>query len=153
MIDAYMIVRGELETFKELELGYPKEYASRELKSVKSKTVSVTVARSVPGQLVGEEELVVNCRTRTYTVKALTGDTLLFKIDAGFFLKLLNERYDILKMISKRAKEKMAMYNKTYSELSQKITQGFKKQFRDYEEKKQDILVEKVVGNDRITSQ
>lgn len=75
------------------------------------------------------------------------------KIDSSFFLKLLNERYDILKVVSKKAKEKMALYNQNYLDLSKKIMQGFRKQFRDYEEKKQDILVEKVVGQDRITSQ
>lgn len=47
----------------------------------------------------------------------------------------------------------MALYNQNYLDLSKKIMQGFRKQFRDYEEKKQDILVEKVVGQDRITSQ
>ncbi|MBS1890120.1 MAG: hypothetical protein JST59_02420 [Actinobacteria bacterium] len=49
----YLITKGEFETYKEVELRLPKEYSKREIKSMKAKTVDVTIARLLPGQLVG----------------------------------------------------------------------------------------------------
>lgn len=129
----YLITKGELETYKDVELTLPEEYSKREIKSVKSKMVSVTVARLLPGQLVGEEELVVNQHFRTYTLKSITGQTEVLKIDSGEFLKLLNERYDVLKFISKRAKQKIRLNQAKFKEASDRLIEGFYRQYRDYE--------------------
>jgi CRP-like cAMP-binding protein len=85
------------------------------VKSVKSKTVSITVARLLPGQLVGEEEFVVNLRNRNYTLKSISGQSEVLKIDSSEYLKLLNERYDILRFISKRAKEKLKLNHRNFA--------------------------------------
>ena len=149
----YLITKGEFETYKEVELTLPAEYSKREIKSVKSKMVSVTVARLLPGQLVGEEELVVNQHIRTYTLKSITGQSEVLKIDSGEFLKLLNERYDVLKFISRRAKEKVRLNQSKFKEASDRLIDGFYRQYRDYEEKKNDKLVERVVGDNKISSE
>lgn len=67
------------------------------------------MARLLPGQLIGEEELVVNQHFRLYTLKSISGQSEVLKIDSGEFIKLLNERYDVLKFLSRRAKEKVRL--------------------------------------------
>lgn len=63
-----------------MELSYPEEYKKQELKSIKSKLVSVTINRLLPGQFIGEEELVVNQRQRNFSLKSISGESELLKI-------------------------------------------------------------------------
>ena len=77
----------------------------------------------------------------------------MLKIDSGEFLKLLNERYDVLKFISRRAKEKVRLNQSKFKEASDRLIDGFYRQYRDYEEKKNDKLVERVVGDNKISSE
>ncbi|MBS1890121.1 MAG: hypothetical protein JST59_02425 [Actinobacteria bacterium] len=88
----------------------------------------------------------MNKHIRTYTLKSISGQSEALKIDSGEFLRLLNERYDVLKFISKRAKEKARANQNKFKEASDQLIEGFYRQYHDYEERKQDKLVEQVVG-------
>lgn len=68
-------------------------------------------------------------------------------------MRLLNERFDTLRFISRRAKEKLVVNQENYKEISSKITEGFQQQFKEYEEKKQDKMVQQVAGDDKITQE
>ena len=144
----YFLLEGEVLESKDVRIQVPKKYLANQNQKQIVKEVTIKLHKLVKNAFVGQSESILSVKARQFSCTACLNSTILLKMDAATFLKVISESPLYEREMAMSAKHRFSVSSDIFLKQKNDIVKAYLNQFQQLDHKKKEKNIAGLLNND-----